>query len=69
MGQFGRCETTVLSGPGICPLTDCHPGVNFSQEMTHGDGKLHLMSIFLNCSAGAHPAEVSSAFFMEGTGA
>ncbi|MBW4469177.1 MAG: hypothetical protein KME45_02115 [Stenomitos rutilans HA7619-LM2] len=29
VGQFGRRETTVLSGPGSCPLTDCHPGADF----------------------------------------
>ena len=29
VGQFGRRETTVLSDPGNCLLTDCHSGANF----------------------------------------
>jgi hypothetical protein len=63
MGQFGCHETTVLSDPGNCPLTNCHPGVGLVQDLC-GDGKLHSLSLFFKCSAGAHPAEVSQAFIM-----
>jgi hypothetical protein len=38
VGQFGRCKTTVLSDPNSCPLTDCHPGAGFHQEICVGMG-------------------------------
>ncbi|MBD2079872.1 hypothetical protein [Leptolyngbya sp. FACHB-17] len=49
-GQFGRCETTVLSDPGSCPLTNCHPGADFDLRFVWG---------WESCSCGVRSSTVA----------
>ena len=66
VGQFDCCKTVMLSGPGSCPLADCHPGTCSVADALWGWEVTVVESLF-NCSVGAHPAEVSSALLTEGT--
>jgi hypothetical protein len=36
LGQFRLSLTILLSDPGNCPLTDCHPGADLSLRFVWG---------------------------------